>query len=126
VTVLLLGFAGCALVLAVVGLYSVVAYSVSCRFKEFSIRLALGADRGRIVAAAVRPASVAIAAGLVAGLALTVVLDQVVAQWSIGGLSDPVVLVAASLVLCLAAMVAALIPGNRAASIQPTDALRID
>ena len=46
VTLLLLGFAACALMLAVVGLYSVVSYSVSCRFKEFSIRMALGADRG--------------------------------------------------------------------------------
>ena len=126
VTLLLLGFAACALMLAVVGLYSVVSYSVSCRFKEFSIRMALGAGRGRIVSAAVQPAVLAIVAGLLAGLALSVGLDTVVARWSIGHLNDPVVLVAVSLVLCVAAMMSAAIPANRAASIQPVDALRID
>jgi predicted permease len=126
VTLLLVGFAGCALMLAVVGLYSVVAYSVSCRFKEFSIRMALGAGRGRIVHAAVRPAAVAIGAGLLAGLALSVALDRVVARWSMGSLDDPVVLATVSLVLCAATMLAAAIPAKRAASIHPADALRAD
>ncbi len=102
VTLLLLGFAMCALMLAVVGLYSVVSYSVSCRFKEFGIRMALGAGRGRIVNAAVQPAVLAIVAGLFAGLALSVGLNKVVARWSIGNLNDPVVLVAVSLVLFVA------------------------
>src|SRR6476661_2719869 len=78
VTLLLLGFAGFALLLAIVGLYSVVSYSVSCRFKEFGIRMALGAGRGRIVNAAVQPAVLAIVAGLVAGLALSVDRQRVV------------------------------------------------
>ena len=60
-----------------------------------------------------------------AGLALSVGLDKVVAQWSIGNLNDPVVLVAVSVVLFVATMIAAAIPANRAASIQPADALRI-
>jgi predicted permease len=126
VTLLLLGFAVFALLLAVVGLYSVVSYSVSCRFKEFGIRMALGAGRGRIVNAAVQPAVLAIVAGLVAGLALSMGLNKVVAQWSIGNVNDPVVLVAVSLVLCVVTMMSAAIPANRAASIQPADALRID
>ena len=126
VTLLLLGFAMFALMLAVVGLYSVVSYSVSCRFKEFGIRMALGAGRGRIVHAAVQPAVLAIVAGLFAGLALSVGLNKVVAQWSIGNLNDPVVLIAVSLVLFVAAMMSAAIPANRAASIQPVDALRTD
>jgi ABC-type antimicrobial peptide transport system permease subunit len=126
VTRLLLGFAMFALMLAVVGLYSVVSYSVSCRFKEFGIRMALGAGRGRIVNAAVQPAVMAIVAGLVTGLALSVGLNKVVAQWSIGNLKDPVVLVAVSLVLLVVTMMAAAIPANRAASIQAVDALRID
>jgi predicted permease len=126
VTLLLLGFAVFALMLAVVGLYSVVSYSVSCRSKEFGIRMVLGAGRGRIVNAAVQPAVLAIVGGLFAGLALSVGLNKVVAQGSIGNLNDPVVLVAVSLVLCVAAMISAAIPANRAASIQPADALRSD
>jgi predicted permease len=126
VTLLLLGFAVCALMLAVVGLYSVVSYAVSCRSREFGIRMALGAGRGRIVNAAVLPAAAAIVAGLFAGLVLSVGLNKVVAQWSIGSLNDPVMLVAVSLVLFVTTMMAAAIPANRAASIQPADALRID
>jgi ABC-type antimicrobial peptide transport system permease subunit len=126
VTLLLLGFAAFALMLAVVGLYSVVSYSVSCRSKEFGIRMALGASRGRIVNAAVQPAVFAIVVGLVAGLALSAGLTKAVAQWSIGNLNDPFVLVVVSLVLVVVAMTAAAIPANRAASIQPVDALRID
>jgi ABC-type antimicrobial peptide transport system permease subunit len=126
VTLLLLGFAACALMLAMVGLYSVVSYSVSCRFKEFSIRMALGADRGRIVHAAVQPAVWAIVAGLVTGLASSVGLNKVLGQWSMGDLDDPVVLAAVSVVLCVVTMLSAAMPANRAASIQPTDALRTD
>jgi predicted permease len=126
VTLLLLGFAMCALMLAVVGLYSVVWYSVTCRVNEFGIRMALGAGRGRILGAAVRPALMAVAAGLVAGLASSAGLDAVGARWSIGRLNDPIVLVAVSLVLFAVTMMAAALPAARAASIQPVDALRID
>jgi ABC-type antimicrobial peptide transport system permease subunit len=126
VSLLLLGFAIFALMLAIVGLYSVVSYSVACRFKEFGIRMALGAGRGRIVNAAVRPTVFAILAGLFAGLALSVGLNTVVAHWSIGNLNDPVVLVGVSLVLVVVATMAAAIPASRAASIQPVNALRID
>ena len=126
VTLLLVGFAMSALMLAVVGLYSVVSYTVSCRIKEFGICVALGAGRGRIVSAAVQPAVLAIVAGLLAGLALSVGLNKVVARWLIGNLNDPVVLVAVSLVLLVVTMMSAAIPANRAASIQPIDALRTD
>jgi ABC-type antimicrobial peptide transport system permease subunit len=55
-----------------------------------------------------------------------VALNKVVAQWSIGNLNDPVVLVGVILVLFAVTMMSAAIPANRAASIQPADALRID
>ena len=73
-----------------------------------------------------QPAVLAIVAGLFAGLAWSVGLNQVVAQWSIGNLNDPLVLVAVSLVLCVVTMMSAAIPASRAASIQPADALRTD
>ena len=117
---------GISTLLAVVELYSVVSHSVSCRFEEFGIRMALGAGRGLIVHAAVQPAVFAILAGLFAGLAFSVGLNKVVARWSMSNLNDPVVLVAVSLVLFVVTMMAAAIPANRAASIQPADALRID
>jgi predicted permease len=126
VTLLLLGFAVCALLLAVVGLYSVVSYSVSRRLKEFGIRMALGAGHARIVRLALRSAILAVGVGLLAGLALSLVSNTVLARWSIGNLSDPVVLVAISLVLLGVTLAAAAIPASRAASIQPADALRID
>ena len=63
---------------------------------------------------------------MTSGLALSVGLDTVVAKWSIGNLNDPIVLVADSLVLFVVTMMSAAIPANRAASIQPADALRID
>ena len=87
--------------------------------------MALGAGRGRIVNAAVQPAVFAIDAGRFAGLALSAGLNKVVARWSVGTLNDPVVLVAVSLVLFVVTMSAG-IPANRAASIQPADALRTD
>ena len=76
------------------------------------IRLALGASRGRIVHAAVQPAVLAIVAGLFARLALSMALNKVVAQWSIGNLNDPVVLVAVSLVLFVVTMMSAAIPAK--------------
>ena len=88
--------------------------------------MALGAGRGCIVGAAVRPAVVAIAVGLVVGLASSVGLDTVVARWSVGSLSDPIVLVVVGLVLFVVATISAAIPANRAAAIQPSDALRAD
>lgn len=126
VTSMLLGFAGLALMLAAVGLYSVVSYSVSRRSREFGIRMALGADRGRIVGAAVRPVVLAVVGGLAAGLALSVGLDRVVARWSLGTLKDPAVLVTVTLVLLLVTALAAAIPASRASAIQPASALRAD
>jgi putative ABC transport system permease protein len=112
--------------LAVVGLYSVVSYAVSCRSKEFGIRMALGSGRGRIVAGALRPGVLAIATGLAAGLPLSVGVAALASRWSIGNLNDPIVLLVVSLVLVGVTMISAAIPASRAASIQPADALRID
>jgi len=126
VTLLLLGFGVFALALAVVGLYSVVSYSVSRRFREFGIRMALGANRARIAQAALRSAVVSIGVGLVAGVALSLTSHAIVARWSIGNLGDPIVLAAVAVVLVVVGIAAAAIPANRAVSIQPADALRVE
>jgi predicted permease len=123
---LLLGFGIFALMLAGMGLYGAVSYTVSRRFKEFGIRMALGASRTSIIYAALRPAMLVIGAGLVAGLALSVVSNKIIARWSVGNLSDLVVLGTITVVLLAVTGAAALIPANRIASIHPVRALRID
>jgi ABC-type antimicrobial peptide transport system permease subunit len=67
-----------------------------------------------------------VAVGLAAGLGLSVASNGIVARWSIGNLSDPIVLAMISVVLLAVAAVAALIPANHAASIQPASAIRTD
>src|SRR5262249_9171384 len=79
VAVLLAAFSLLALVLASVGLYSVVAYAVARRVREFGIRSALGAGATSIVGTALKTTSLAIAVGLVAGLGLSLVSDRIVA-----------------------------------------------
>ncbi|MBM3778184.1 MAG: FtsX-like permease family protein [Acidimicrobiia bacterium] len=98
VVFLLSGFGVLALVLAVVGLFSVVSFSVARRVREFGIRLALGARRTTIATLALRPLAWSIAAGLVVGVALSTVANALLARWSIGDLTDPVVLKVAWLV----------------------------
>jgi putative ABC transport system permease protein len=124
VTLLLLGFGAFALILAAVGLYSVVSYSVSHRVREFGIRTALGATPTHVVRLALGPTIAPVAIGLAAGLVLSAASNAIVARWSIGNLSDPIVLATISLVLLTVATAAALLPARRVASIPPATALR--
>jgi putative ABC transport system permease protein len=126
VALLLSAFAGFALVLAAIGLYSVVSYSVARRVKEFGIRAALGASGFDIVHSAVQSPLVAIAGGVITGLVLSLASDTIVDRWSIGNLSDPWVLGLTSLLLILITILAASLPARRAASIAPVVALRTD
>jgi putative ABC transport system permease protein len=123
---LLSAFAGFALILAAVGLYSVVSYSVARRVREFGIRTALGASGINIVGVALRSTLFAIAGGVAMGLILSLASGTVVARWSIGNLSDPWVLGLISLVFVVIATLAASIPARRAASITPVVALRTE
>jgi predicted permease len=117
-------FSGLALVLAAVGLYSVVSYSVVVRTREFGIRMALGAQRSDILHIVTLTAGASVAIGISAGLPLSFGLDQVITRWVEDAAGGPFVVLAASLLMILAAAIACIIPAMRAISVDPMRALR--
>jgi len=119
-------FAGLALALAAVGLYSVVSYTVAQRTNEFGIRMALGARRGHVIKIVFGSTLAAVGGGVLGGLALTFTLNRVVAQWAQGNSNDPTILIEATLLLVLVAGIASAIPALRAAHVSPMTALRCE
>jgi putative ABC transport system permease protein len=113
-----------ALFLAAAGLYSVVSYVVSTRKHDFGIRQALGAQRLAVVRMVVGSALEPIAAGLAAGLALGSAFDGPFRRWTQDSVRDPYVVAAVVIVIVGVAMLAAVIPAYRAASIDPMSTLR--
>jgi predicted permease len=114
-----------ALLLAAVGLYGVTAYTVAQRTNEIGIRMALGADRQKVVALVLRGAFQRVLLGLALGLPLAVAAGRLISAQLYGvSFWDPFALTAAALSLTVCAVVAAFIPANRAASISPMNALR--
>src|SRR5215469_11822803 len=120
-------FGGLALLLAAIGLYGVTAYTVARRTPEIGIRMALGAERARVISMVMRDALVQTALGLVIGVPVAVVCVRFVKSqlYDIAKV-DAVVLAGAITVLVAAAIVAGMIPAKRAASIDPARALRIE
>lgn len=118
-------FAAAAVLLAVIGLYGVIAYAVSQRTREIGIRMALGADRlnvvGMILRQGMKLVCVGVVLGLVGGVASTRVLQKLLYEITP---TDPVTFAAVAGVLMLVAMVACLFPARRAARIEPMVALR--
>src|SRR5262245_50599910 len=114
-----------ALILAAVGLYGVTAYSVAQRTNEIGIRIALGADRAKVVDLVLRGAFRRVAVGLILGLPLAVGAGRLIAS-QLYGVSywDPLALAIAAVSLAICAFIAAVIPAGRAASISPMSALR--
>ena len=114
-----------AALLAVLGLYGVIAYMVARRRNEIGVRIALGATRGRVVGLVLREAILLLAAGLVIGLALAAWLGQAAASL-IYGLKprDPLTLGSAVMLLAAVALAASYAPAWRASRLQPMDALR--
>ena len=117
-------FAALGLVLAAVGLYSVVSYTVAQRTGEFGIRMALGAPRTHVLCIVFASTVVSVGSGMVAGLVLTLSLQRVLAHWAEGSSRDPLVVVAAALLLSLVAVVACVVPARRASRVDPALALR--
>jgi predicted permease len=122
---LVLSFAGLSLLLAAVGLYGVLSYLVTQRTPEIGIRMALGAERERVLrlmlSDGLRPALVGLAFGMVASVAITRLIRSVLYGTSP---LDPTVFILAVLTLLLASSAACLVPAWRAARIDPMHALR--
>jgi predicted permease len=114
-----------ALLLAAVGLYGVTAYTVAQRTREIGIRMALGAERIKVVQLVLGGASRRVGAGLILGLPLAIGAGRLISSQLYGVSSwDPLALMVAASALAASAFVAAIIPASRAASISPMNALR--
>jgi macrolide transport system ATP-binding/permease protein len=116
-----------ALVVAAIGLYGVTAYAVARRTREIGVRMALGADRSRVLADVVRGALAQTGIGLLVGLPVALLATSALASFLFGVTArDPMVFAEAALVLIVSAASAAVLPARRAASIDPARALRTD
>lgn len=125
-SLLLIGvFATVALILAIVGLYGVIAYGVAQRTREFGVRLSIGASRHDIAKMVLNQSSKLIGAGLVMGLVGAVLSAQLFQSLLFGvGARDPFTFAGVILLLGTVAVMACLIPAFRAASVNPIVALR--
>jgi putative ABC transport system permease protein len=125
--VLLTLFALVALVLASVGLYGVVAYSVTQRTHEIGVRMALGAQRGEILALVLRQGMGMTLWGLLAGLLGAAALARVMSGLLFGvSAHDPITFAATVLILSTVALGAIWVPARRATRVEPTSALRYE
>lgn len=120
-------FGAVALLLAAVGLYGVTAYGVQQRTSEIGVRMALGADRGSVLGMVLGGAFLQVGAGLALGVPAAIAAGYLISSRLFGVTPwDPLMLFAAALLLAIAASIAAAIPGGRAASVDPAQALRAE
>jgi macrolide transport system ATP-binding/permease protein len=125
--VLVTAFGSVGLLLAAIGLYGVIAFSVSRRTREIGIRMAVGARPADVLALVLRQGAVIGIGGLVAGFVLAAAATQVVAGALYGvSVADPVAWGGAAAMLVSIAVVANVLPARRAMRVQPTQALRAD
>ena len=118
-------FAGIALVLAAVGIYGVMSYSVAQQTQEIGIRIALGAKRSDVLKMTVAQGLKLVGIGLACGLAIAIVLTRVMATLLFGiSATDPVTFLSITLVLLAVALLASYIPASRATKVDPMMALR--
>jgi putative ABC transport system permease protein len=124
-TVLISSFAGAALLLAILGIYSVIAFTVALRAQEMAIRMALGSQRSGIVGLVLASGAKLAAAGCVLGLIGAVAASRLLQSLVFGVKTwDPLTLAVAAILVMLLALAASLLPARRAASTNPVEALR--
>jgi putative ABC transport system permease protein len=125
--VLLAGFSFASLLLAGIGIYGVLSYSVSQRTREIGVRVALGAEPGSIIRLVVGAGARLAVAGAAVGLAGALALSGLMKTLLFGiGPRDPLTFIAAPLVLLAVAMLASYVPARRAARLSPVEALRTE
>ncbi len=126
-SVLIASFAGLALLLAVIGIFGAMSYSVAQRSHELGIRVALGANRVQVLSLVIRQglalAAFGITSGLVGALILTRYLRSLLFEVSP---TDPMTFIAISVVLCLVAVAATYFPARKATAVDPIEALRYE
>ena len=121
------GFAALAMALAVVGIYGVIAYSVSQRTQEIGVRMALGANRGDVLSLMIREGLVLAAIGIAAGLGGAALVTRVMRDLLVGVTpTDPIAFGAGAALLLVLAIAASYLPARRAARVDPMVALRAE
>jgi len=124
---LMVMFAGLSIVLAMLGVYGIMAYAVVARAREFGIRSALGASRRAILLLVLRSGLATTVAGIVAGLAMSMLLSRLIGSMLVGvSTHDVATFIAAPVILIVVALLACLAPARAATRVDPIDVLRMD
>ena len=127
VLILLGTFSALALILAAIGIYGVISYSVTQRTREIGVRMALGASRGQVMAMVVGEGAKLALAGIAIGGAAAAVMTRFGEAFLYGiGPRDPLTFAAISIFIALIALLASYIPARRATNVDPTSALRYE
>jgi ABC-type antimicrobial peptide transport system permease subunit len=126
-TLVLAGFGLAALLIAMLGIYGVLSYSVTVRRQEIGVRMALGASRSNVYRLTIFEACIPVLLGLAAGLAASLAAGRVIEKLLYGVRTmDASVIAAVILLFLLTALAASFLPARRAASLDPMQALRTE